>query len=740
MFVGPTRESSSIGLSIVALLAMAATLATEGRADTQIEETARTPDAAGPAAAATLLPAAEAGRDTARRDGDGDRVSPGDLLTATTVENLALSADGRRLLATIARRDAPVARPTTLHLSMDVGDGGREELPLPESARQVRWRPGSKAVSYVAPHEGTPQVWVRPDSGSPRPMTEHQRGVVDYEWSPSGERLAFTTRARAAEDSGGKSGRAGVEISVAAFHQYGLYRDRLTSRSRPGRRLWTVRPGEARATEVAGELSVTDYAWDPASSRLAFTARQEAGRRVWRTDLYLWTGGEGDGGEVRRLAAGQRGAKLDGGGRSWSGAVTLRGPFWAPDGRRIGFVRVERSPGMSSSSELRIVDLDSGSERTVTSSGDVPLPGAGFEWTDADRILFETIRRGRGGLFAFDVESAQTKPVIWSRRHGSEFSLSGDGGTVAWVRQSAERPPEVHVSEGGSTRRLTGLNDHVQEERFPTVRVETWESDDGARVEGWLLLPPDHRPEERYPMLVFLHGGPGIPAKNAFRPYGGGWPYPFQAFTSRGYAVFLPNYRGTESYGDDFEAPTRPDGEPVRDVLTGIDMLIEDGVADSSRIGLLGHSHGAWLGPMVVAERPGRFAAASFAEGRANSLSAYGQVDGWRARNVVQPSVGASPYERPRRYLELSPAFRERAHSTPMLLEYGQRGMAIQGLELASALWSEGTPHELVIYRNAGHGLRSPKHVLASMQRNLEWFSRWIEPGPASATTRGDTR
>ena len=736
MFVGPTHDGYFIAFCLLTMLALSVTNATEARAGTQSRGRAGAADAASAGAA---LPVTGGNPDTTSRRDDGDRLAPADLLTVTTVEDLALSANGQRLLATVTRRDRPVAEPTTLHLRIDVDGGDREDLPLPEAARQVRWRPGSNAVTYVAPHDGKPQVWVRPDSGSARPVTAHQRGVIDYEWSPSGERLAFSARGRPSRKRGPGSERAGVEISVATFHQARLSRDRLTSPPRPERRLWTVRPGEGRATQVTGDLSVTDYAWGPGSSRLAFTASQESGRLVWRTDLFLWREGEGAD-EVRRLAAGQRGTELEGGARNWNGAVSLASPFWGPDGRRVGFVRIERSPGMSSTSELRMLDLDTGTARTMTSTESVPLPQSGYRWLPSDRVLFETVRRGRGGLFAVPVGGgARTERVIWSHRHGSHFSLSADGETAAWVRQSAGRPPEVHLSEDlsgdSSTRRLTGLNDHLDDERFPRVRLRSWESSDGTRVEGWLLLPSDRRPDGRLPLLVFLHGGPGIPSKNAFRPYGGGWPYPFQAFTSRGYAVFLPNYRGTESYGDEFEAPTRPDGEPVRDVLSGIDMLVDEGVADSTRIGILGHSHGAWLGPMIVAERPDLFAAASFAEGRANSLSAYGQVEGWRARNVVAPSVGASPYDRPERYLELSPAFRERAHSTPMLLEYGQRGMAIQGLELASALWDEGTPHDLVVYRNAGHGLRSPKRVLASMRRNLDWFSRWMEPGSEPAST-----
>lgn len=105
-------------------------------------------------------------------------------------------------------------------------------------------------------------------------------------------------------------------------------------------------------------------------------------------------------------------------------------------------------------------------------------------------------------------------------------------------------------------------------------------------------------------------------------------------------------------------------------------------------------------------------------------------MPGWLNVNVHEKVMwGTSPYRNPERYIELSPIFDEGVRSTPTLLEYGQESLAVQGLEYGSALWREGTPHELVIYPDAGHNLRKPALKKDAMSRSLEWWTKWIEPG-----------
>ena len=101
-------------------------------------------------------------------------------------------------------------------------------------------------------------------------------------------------------------------------------------------------------------------------------------------------------------------------------------------------------------------------------------------------------------------------------------------------------------------------------------------------------------------------------------------------------------------------------------------------------------------------------------------------MPGWLNLNAHDYYYGGSPYENPQRYIELSPVFAFKGLTTPTLLEYGERSLAVQGLELQSALWREGVPHELVIYPKTGHNIDSPILLLESANRNLDWFEYWI--------------
>lgn len=681
-----------------------------------------------PAAAADTLPA---------RGPEPPGPTPGDLVTVTRIERLELSAGGQHLLVIGTRRPEPDADRRRFVERIDLSDGGRRAVSLPDGAEDLAWRPGTGVLSYVAARDGPPQVWLDPPHGEPTAVTRHERGVADYRWGPDGRRLAFTSHAPAGGDAEGShaTGQGGVEVDPASFRVYDLFRDELP---RPGRHvrseLWVLEPGE-EPTKVSGDLSVSDYAWSPGAGRLAFTARAELGSHVWRRDLHVWSAAEGT---VRTLAQGRSGEPFRGPGRLWEGAVSLEDPVWGPGGRRVAFERTDHGDGYASLAEVAVVDVASGRVRDLTDRDRTDLYGPRLTWPEPDRLLLVNTADARRGLFWLSAEGGRPSEHLRSDAFRSEFAFSAGADTVAWVEEASDRPPEVHVRPGrdAEPRRVTDYNAGLADRWLPEARAVTWTSADGTEVEGWLLLPRGHDPDRdrRPPLLVVLHGGPSYPVTDRVLPYPY-WPYPYPIFADRGYAIFFPNYRGTHSYGRAFRNPTERHREPVQDVLTGVDALVDRGLADSARVGIMGHSYGAWLGPMVVARRPEQFAAAAFAEGGVDQVSRYAQMDGWLTSNFDERQhwMGATLYEDPAAYLEMSPIFYEGVRETPTLVEAGQESLAVQGMEYAKALWREGTPHEFVIYPDAGHNLEDPALMMDAMRRSLAWFRRWIEPGVEGA-------
>lgn len=257
-------------------------------------------------------------------------------------------------------------------------------------------------------------------------------------------------------------------------------------------------------------------------------------------------------------------------------------------------------------------------------------------------------------------------------------------------------------------------------------------------MQGWLLQSKTNSSSPPRPLVVFVHGGPTATVQNTFS-INDTWPFPFRALVNRGYNVFIPNYRHSDTFGKEFLRVSALDAEPVEDILTGIDHLARRGVADTTRMAIMGNSHGGWLGPLVAAERP-TFEAASFAEGiRANYITTYGRGSGWLNEDLTQYLFDANPYENLDRAAQLSPALRNSfTKTTPTLLEYGKKARTVNGgIELARAFWHHDTPHELVVYPELGHVNREPATILESMTRTLDWFERWIPTtSPPSSETR----
>jgi dipeptidyl aminopeptidase/acylaminoacyl peptidase len=235
-------------------------------------------------------------------------------------------------------------------------------------------------------------------------------------------------------------------------------------------------------------------------------------------------------------------------------------------------------------------------------------------------------------------------------------------------------------------------------------------------------------------MVTFVHGGPSAPLTDMFAGYFAYWPYPFEVLAERGIAVFLPNYRGSHSYGRAFALP---DGtEPEDDIITGVQSLVASGFADAGRLGITGHSHGAYLGPLVMAKAR-RFAVGSFAEAWANSILMYEVMSEDLNREVHDTVFGGSLYEAPENYLAASPGMRFGHLATAAMFEAGAYSAAVAMLGYPKAAHRAGMPTEFVVYPRGDHNLTLPRMQWESAKRNLDWLEFWLtgreDPDPAYA-------
>jgi dipeptidyl aminopeptidase/acylaminoacyl peptidase len=252
-------------------------------------------------------------------------------------------------------------------------------------------------------------------------------------------------------------------------------------------------------------------------------------------------------------------------------------------------------------------------------------------------------------------------------------------------------------------------------------------TNDGYKVQGWLVGPRKIDAGKKYPMIVQVHGGPASAATPRYVSGGDGGNSLVRDLVNQGYFVFMPNPRGSYGQGTAFSSANKKDfgGGDWRDILAGVDAAIRQAPIDGQRLGLMGHSYGGYMTMWGVTHSL-RFKAAVAGAGIANWISYYGQngIDQW-----MVPFFGATMYDDPAVYRAASPIEAIKAARTPTLIYVGERDVECppaQSMEFWHGLKAMGVPTTLVIYDGEGHAFRKPEHQKDLRAREIAWFNKYL--------------
>jgi dipeptidyl aminopeptidase/acylaminoacyl peptidase len=234
----------------------------------------------------------------------------------------------------------------------------------------------------------------------------------------------------------------------------------------------------------------------------------------------------------------------------------------------------------------------------------------------------------------------------------------------------------------------------------------------------------DYEDGQRYPLIVQTHGGPRSSDKFQF----GSWSRYVQVQTAMGYVVLKPNYRGSTGYGDDFlrDMVGHYFRQSHLDVMTGVDYLIERGIADGDRMVKMGWSGGGHMTNKIITHT-NRFKAASSGAGAVNWISMYAQSD---TRVQRTPWFGGTPWQEDAPidlYWGHSPLKDIYKVTTPTIVLVGANDERVpppQSVELYRALKSNGVPTHLYMAPREPHGWRELRHQLFKINVELDWFEK----------------
>jgi dipeptidyl aminopeptidase/acylaminoacyl peptidase len=286
------------------------------------------------------------------------------------------------------------------------------------------------------------------------------------------------------------------------------------------------------------------------------------------------------------------------------------------------------------------------------------------------------------------------------------------------------RPPEVHVSgpAGEDPRPVSSFTDPVVA-RFALgeVRELRFEGAAGETVQMFIVLPPGHRPERRYPLVQVIHGGPHGISPDTFHMR-----WSAQAFAAPGYVAALVNFQGSTSWGQDFAQRIQGawSDRPFEDVMRATDVLVASGLADERRMAAAGGSYGGYLAAWIEGHTD-RFRCIVNHAGVYDTLSQY-------ASDVTQgrsQSFGGEPWDGLEAIDRTNPARGASGFATPMLVLHGERDFRVpvtQGLECYGVLKAKGVPARLVYFPDENHWVLKPRNSMFWYREVLGWLERFI--------------
>jgi dipeptidyl aminopeptidase/acylaminoacyl peptidase len=662
------------------------------------------------------------------------------------VDQVAVSPDGKRLAWTQGAGEGSEIRLAPL-------DNLAESQRITAAAApgqfctegQLAWSPDSRELAFFSDcaqpansSAAQSDLYLARLDGSPVRRLTALKGYVDAPaFSPDGTRIAFLYVEGATRPGGAL---AAMKSPSGVIGEDGVEIQRLA--------VAPVNAPQPAAPELVSpaNLHVYEFDWSPDSQSMAYVAADPPGENNWWVArLYTQPIGtqERAGNPKLILAPAEVAGPLHG--------LQIAVPRWSPDGKSIAFIGGLMSDQGVTGGDLWLVSATGGQPRNLTPRR--PSSPAWIEWDGNRHIFVSELAGGNCRLVRFQLQGDPAGQDVSAVAVGSPaFSFPGsvgDGRFELSLSATADRslfvfhassfghPAEIYAARPGSEpasssaddfaglTRLSHLNKGVEPAWGKAVSLN-WVSD-SLHVQGWLLLPKDYDPAQKYPLIVEVHGGPAAAALSRWGSGGGLSP---AAFSALGYFVLQPNPRGSFGQGEAFTQANRKDfgyGD-LRDILAGVDAVLAQYPVDPNRVGITGWSYGGFM-TMFAVTQTGRFRAAVAGAGISNWQSYYGEnsIDQW-----LIPYFGASVYDDPAVYVRSSALTFIKNARTPTLSVVGDRDgecPAPQSFEFWHALRDRHVPAQLVVYPNEGHGFVDPDHRRDVIGRAADWFARYMPPG-----------
>ncbi len=641
-------------------------------------------------------------------------------LKVRSVGTPRVSPDGKRMVYTVSEAVTTPEKSEFVSQIWMANIAAKENVQITfgdKSSTNPKWSPDGNWIAFTSNRKDNKNnlYLLSLNGGEAEPLTDVKSAVTTFAWSPDGRSIAFTMTDPKNEEEDkndkAKNDFRWVDENLKMSRLYLLTIQKDANGKREPRKLTT------------SNYNVDEFDWSPDSSRIAFSHSKTPVANDWTTsDVSII---EVATAKVAVLA---------------NTPAAESSPLYAPDGNSIAILVSDNPPRWAQTGVIQVFATNAtnasniAQPKSLIASYDGQPSIAGWS-ADGRRIYFSEAKGTGTQIYALDVAANRIEEIKTSPAVYSAITLNRSGTTFAFVRQTPDTPGDAYVASVSdfSPVQISHVNADLRMPSVGRTEVIRWKAKDGKEIEGLLTYPVGYQNGQRVPLILNIHGGPTGVFQQTF--IGGRGVYPLATFASRGYAMLRPNPRGSSGYGTEFRRANMQDwgGGDYQDLMAGVDRVIEMGVADPDRLGVMGWSYGGFMTSWIVTQTH-RFKAASAGAPVTNLMSFNGTAD---IPSFIPDYFGGQSWDVMDRYQKHSPMFNVKGVTTPTMIQQGDADVRVpisQGYEFYNALKVQGVPTRMLVLPRQPHGPNEPKMQLAAMKANLEWFEKYL--GAKAQTSR----
>ncbi len=323
------------------------------------------------------------------------------------------------------------------------------------------------------------------------------------------------------------------------------------------------------------------------------------------------------------------------------------------------------------------------------------------------------------------MENGKVQPLVFENMLVNRLMKAKDANTYLYMKQDYDQSPVLYAtSDFSNARQVVATNPQQAGYHWGRSELISYTNKDGKKMQGALFYPANYEPGKKYPMITYIYEELSQTVHNYTNPSERG-AYNTTNFTTNGYFVFRPDI--TYKIND-------PGMSAVNCVVPAVEEVIKTGMIDKDKIGLMGHSWGAYQTSFIISQT-NLFKAAIAGAPLTNLISMSNSIywnTGTPDSKIFETSQGRFDgpwYERMEEHMRNSPMYQAANIKTPLLVAFGDKDGAVdwhQGIEMYSTMRRMQKPHIMLVYAGENHGLAKKENQIDYQKRQKEFFDHYL--------------